>query len=273
MSLTLRFWGVRGSIPTPHAGNLGFGGNTPCLEVRSGDGSLLVFDAGTGARRLGLSLMKAEPGRLPFFFTHFHWDHIQGLPFFAPLYGGGWEVDYCSALPAAAMAQLLSTQMARPCFPAADAVKARLHHHALSPEGVHAGDLLVRPFPLHHPGGATGYRVEAPDACLVYACDHEHGDPASDQALRRAAQGADVLIYDSMYTPEEYEQKRGWGHSTWLEATRVARDAGVKKLLLFHHDPERGDSALEHLLEAARREFRETDAAREGETITLPQPA
>ena len=273
MSLTVRFWGVRGSIPTPQAENLAFGGNTACLEVRLGDDPPLIFDAGTGARRLGLRLANAEPGRVRFFLTHFHWDHIQGLPFFGPNYLAGWELDFHAAGSAHATSNLLRSQMARPCFPAASAVAARLRYHQIAPTGLQAGEVAVTPFPLHHPGGATGYRIQASGASIVYASDHEHGDPAGDSALRRAAEGADVLIYDAQYTPEEYERRRGWGHSTWLEATRAARDAGVGRLVLFHHDPERDDVALERIVQAAQREFRNTTAAREGETITLPERA
>jgi ribonuclease BN (tRNA processing enzyme) len=123
---------------------------------------------------------------------------------------------------------------------------------------------LIRPFPLHHPNGATGYRIESPDGCIVYASDHEHGDSAIDAIVREYARDADILIYDAQYTPNEYEQRRGWGHSTWREAVKVARAAHVKQLILFHHDPLRTDKQLAAIVHEAQEEFRNTIAAQEG---------
>jgi phosphoribosyl 1,2-cyclic phosphodiesterase len=270
MSLTLTFWGVRGSIPTPQAGRLGFGGNTTCLELRWPGEPALIIDAGTGVRSLGLRLAQEAHRKVNVFLSHFHWDHIQGLPFFAPLYGAEWEVAVHSAVDPARSQDVLAAQIARPCFPAGEAIRARQTFHQMRTEGVQAGALRVRPFPLFHPGGATGYRVDAPGASVVYACDHEHGDREGDLSVRRAAEGADVLLYDASYTPAEYGKKRGWGHSTWLEAARAARDAGVKELVLFHHDPERDDEEVKRIVDDARGEFGAVRGAREGDRIILP---
>jgi ribonuclease BN (tRNA processing enzyme) len=131
------------------------------------------------------------------------------------------------------------------------------------------GDITIRPFPLHHPQGAWGYRIESDEGAVVHASDLEHGDATLDAVLREYAEGADVLIVDAQYTEEEYLSKRGWGHSTWLEATRVAQAAGVKQLVLFHHDPSHDDATMHGIVNRARRHFESTDAAREGTTITI----
>ena len=140
---------------------------------------------------------------------------------------------------------------------------------AVSADGYQTELLTAKPFPLCHPDPTSGYRIETARGVVVHASDHEHGDAALDRTLRQNAEGADVLIYDSQYTPEEYEARRGWGHSTWVEATRVAHDARVKQLVLFHHDPSHDDKFIDQLVEKARAEFPNTIAAREGESIEL----
>jgi phosphoribosyl 1,2-cyclic phosphodiesterase len=264
--LAVKFLGVRGSIPTPTPENLGFGGNTTCLEVRSGQGDVLVIDAGSGARKLGSALAQEFGGsmNLPLLFTHFHWDHIQGLPFFAPLFDPTNCVTFHSPKPAGETREILAGQMRQPYYPIAlDDFSAQCAFVEIDWQPMKIGGITIHPFPLNHPQGACGYRMESGGAVIVHASDLEHGDPRLDSILRDHAQGADVLIYDAQYSPEEYESKRGWGHSTWLEAARVARDAQVKQLILFHHDPAHDDAEIQHFVDQARRTFENTEAARE----------
>ncbi len=270
--LRLKFWGVRGSIPTPLPHYLGHGGNTTCLEIRSRE-SLLVIDAGTGARNLGIQLQDESAGnplRVNLLLTHFHWDHIQGLPFFAPLYSAANEVTFYSGEPAQLVTQILEGEMSNPYFPVNfEFLAASRKFVDVSRAPFRTADVCVHAFPLNHPQKATGYRIEAGGAVITHASDLEHGHEVLDKTLREYAQDADVLIYDAQYTPDEYPSRKGWGHSTWLEATRVARDCNVKRLILFHHDPGHDDARMDAIVKEARRHFDNTEAATETMEIVL----
>ncbi len=195
---------------------------------------------------------------------------MQGLPFFQPLYEPGARLTFHSAHPRDHLKRMLSAQMQAPFFPVEfAAVEARCEFEELAREGRRFGDLVIRPFPLNHPQGSAGYRLEVDGATMVYASDLEHGDPTFDRILRESCEGADVLIYDAHYSQEEYETHRGWGHSTWLEATRVANDARVKHLVLFHHEPVHSDAILTDIVAQARRHFENTSAAREGGILSV----
>lgn len=270
--LQLKFWGVRGSIPTPQPDNLGFGGNTTCLEVRLPNEEVIIIDGGTGLRYLGMSLMKDFANQklsLRVLMTHFHWDHIQGIPFFAPLYLPDNQVSFYSDRPAERIQDILEGQMSSPYFPVRfEHMAAKRRFFQIDPE-LRVGDLTIRSFPMNHPQGAAGYRLERNGAVLVHASDLEHGDPKYDRILRDHAQNADVLIYDAQYTPEEYASKQGWGHSTYVEAARTAKDANVKKLILFHHDPGHDDKFMEQIVQQARQHFENTEAAAQGRVICI----
>lgn len=271
--LKLKFWGVRGSAPTPDAGNLHYGGNTSCVELRLPDGGLLVFDAGYGIRNLGLALQK-EFGENPIsthvFLSHYHWDHIQGLPFFAPLYGPKNQEVFHGASFSGSVRKMLEGQMADPYFPVLfNSLRSGREYVELDREPVRYHGAAIHAFELNHPQGALGYRIEVEGAVVVYAPDREHGNARLDAIIREYAQGADLLITDAQYTPEEYESHRGWGHSTWVECIKLAEDAKVKELMFFHHDPARTDAQLTSILESACERFPNCFAAREGFEIEL----
>jgi phosphoribosyl 1,2-cyclic phosphodiesterase len=269
--MRIRFFGVRGSIPTPTRDNLRYGGNTACLEVWSDAGARLIIDGGTGLYSLGAEMLQ-QPGDAKFALclSHFHWDHVQGIPFFAPMYRPGSACEIYSGFPVEQTRAALEGQMAPRHFPVSfGQFSASVSISQLGGVATEFADTSIRAFPLNHPGGCWGFRVENGSHSVVYASDLEHGDAEADDTLRRASEGASVLIYDAHFTPEEYEQHRGWGHSSWLEATRLARSAGVRTLVLTHHAPARSDDALDQIVERARCEFAETEAARENWSIEL----
>jgi phosphoribosyl 1,2-cyclic phosphodiesterase len=267
----VRFWGVRGAIPTPHHGNLGYGGNTTCLEIETPEGHV-VIDGGSGLRILGGALAKEHAGKplsLNILMTHFHWDHIQGIPFFIPLYSPANEVTFWSDRPVDLLKGTLEGQMRHPYFPVPFGhVPGRCNFERMDQQHKF-GDLTVRPFALHHPQDASGYRFEFDGKVIVHACDHEEGNDRYDRIVAEYAKGADVLIIDAQYTPEQYKTKKGWGHSTWKYAVETAREAGVKRLVLFHHDPAHDDAFIDSMVTDARNIFPHTEAAREGHLITV----
>jgi phosphoribosyl 1,2-cyclic phosphodiesterase len=202
--------------------------------------------------------------------THFHSDHIQGIPFFSPLFHAGNELFVYSDRESDDVKNILAGQMASPYFPVPFSLAAaRREYIQLKGQALNVAGAWVTNFPLNHPQGATGYRIEAGGAVIVHASDHEHGREGIDHELRRQCEGADLLIYDAQYTPEEYATKRGWGHSTYAEAARVANDSGVKHLVLFHHDPLHNDEFMNRIVEKARELFPHTEGARENWEIQL----
>lgn len=269
----LKLWGVRGSTPTPQPENFQYGGNTSCVEIQTATGERIIFDAGSGIRGLGRCMVREagdEPIDASIFLTHFHWDHIQGIPFFTPIYNPKNHVTFFSASDRP-LQDVLEGQMSKPYFPIDfSQVAARRDFDSIEKGAeVHTKGAIIRPFPLCHPQGCYGYRVESGKAVIVYATDHEHGNPVFDNTLREYAEDADILICDAQYTPEEYETHRGWGHSTFRNACLVARDAGARQLLLFHHDPDHNDATVSQIEQRAREEFENTVAAWEGFTTAI----
>ena len=268
--MKVRLWGVRGSIPTPEKGNGRYGGNTSCVEVRLDNNTLIILDCGSGARALGKSLRDEfadRPLEAYIFLTHFHWDHIQGIPFFHPLYKQGNVVLFHSVLrPGSQLQHTIEGVMVNPYFPVEmSAMEAKRRFFSLGEGPLNINGAVISSAPLYHPQGCAGYRIEADGGVFVLATDNEPGSPFYDRAVRTLAQDADLLLYDSQYTPQQLDgEKRGWGHSSWQEGVRIAQQYGVRRLVLFHHDPDSDDAFVDNLVTQARKEFPDTMGAAEG---------
>ena len=273
--MLVKFWGVRGSTPTPQPENLRYGGNTSCVEVRVGD-RIYILDCGTGFRVLGHRLAR-ENGNKPLFahvfVSHFHWDHIQGMPFFAPLYDSAESrFVFHSSARTRSLRQVMEEQMAAPYFPVnMREMKAVREFHDIEEGRVAFDDAItIQTMWLNHPQGCLGFRIESKDGVLVYATDNEPGHYYFDKNLRKLAEGADILIYDAQYLPEEYQaRKRGWGHSHWREAVNVVMESGAKELILFHHDPDHTDVCIDSVVKEARNYYPKVRAAAEGMQLDL----
>lgn len=278
----IKFWGVHGSLPRPGPSTLKYGGNTACVEVRCSS-ALIILDAGTGIREFGEKLLqqRKESGQNEsriaghIFFSHLHWDHVQGFPFFDPIYQRENEFHlYGGARLDDTVRRIMSTQMCEPNFPVSlDCLPATLEFHELTNgDSIHVGDVNVVARKLNHPGGSLGYRFEDRGKILTYATDTEQIEGIDPDALE-LAQDADVLIYDGMYAPEQYEglwddiPRQSWGHSTWEGAVELARAAKVKRLVLFHHGNE--DRVVEDIEKQAQKRFPAVLAAYEGLEIEL----
>jgi len=271
---TVRFWGVRGSIPSPGPETARYGGNTPCVEVRCGTAQL-IFDLGTGARALGEA--SEGPMEATLFLSHYHYDHLQGLPFFRPVFDPRCHITVRGPTRRGQTVQdVISGQMQQPFFPvtAEMVFRAQLEYHPFTAgDTVRVGSAVVTGLEVNHPGGNIAYKVDFSGRTVVYATDTEHGTER-DAQLVEFSRGAEVLIYDAMYTEDEYvgrvgTSKIGWGHSTWEAAVKIADEAKVGTLALFHHDPTRTDGAMDHLMKTVRRHRKQTIAAREGLALKL----
>jgi len=272
----VRFWGVRGSIPTPGNQTAKYGGNTACVEVRCGD-QLFFCDMGSGARPMGIELAKRAPLHANVCISHYHWDHICGIPFCGILFDGRNSFDfYGEGRRDKGLKSILSGQMKYPYFPVGlDIFQASIRYHTIKAgDTIKKGEVKVKTAPLNHPQSSVAYRFDYKGHSAVYCSDNEHQDemPAS---MVKLIKGCDVLIYDAAYTDDEYTgrtgagPKIGWGHSTWDEAVRTAEHLKVKKLFIFHHDPMHTDKVIDRLVRECRRDFKNIYAAQEGLTVKI----
>ena len=273
MGFSVRFWGVRGSIACPSPRHVGFGGNTSCLEVTVEDRKI-VLDAGTGIRSLGGVFLKQGIREAHLLLTHTHWDHINGFPFYPPAF----EANHVLHVKAGHVRHLggirniLAGQMTQPWFPVPlEAMRAEMDF-----EDFESGDrftlnpaVSVRTAPLNHPNGATAYRLDYRGKSLCYVTDTEHVIGKPDQNVLGIIEGADLVVYDSTYTDEEFPSRRGWGHSTWQEGIRLCHQAHAKRLAIFHHEPNHEDDFMVGIEVEARAIWSEAFVAREGHSIEL----
>jgi len=293
-----RFWGTRGSLPTPGEKTVRYGGNTPCVEVRLQSNDLIIFDSGTGIRGLGDELLATgESVKAYLAVTHPHWDHIQGFPFFKPAFISGNEFTIIGPQSKSfTLRKMISDMMNKVYFPVQlNEVKAKVNFRPMKEESIQVFGATLTAQYVNHPSVAFGYRLDAQGKSLVYISDNEpfdrevaksvknverividkyskgKGDP--NQRVFDFARDADVLIHDSTYTPEEYVNHVGWGHSHYLFSLKVAREAGVRKLVLFHHDHTHDDDKIDEILDRCRWEIKtrghkfECVAAAEGMVI------
>lgn len=287
-----KFWGVRGSIPTPGPGTVYYGGNTSCVEVRAGD-EIIILDAGTGIRPLGQSLVeefKEKPLNITLLISHTHWDHIQGFPFFLPAYNASNKLRILGYEGArAGLATTFAGQMESPYFPIAlQQMPGHIVINELKELKFALGKVNVQACFLNHPGICVGYRLSTPAGSMAYLPDnepygHRHSSPDGapektpvlERELMDFIDGVDALILDSQYDSQEYEKHVSWGHGCVRDSVALAMKANVKKLYLFHHDPNHDDDRVREMLAAGREMVAqaggklEVEAAREGEEVAI----
>lgn len=275
--MQVRFWGVRGTIPTPGPETVRVGGNTSCVEVRTADKQLIILDAGSGIRALGKMLQAENNGRIVgnILISHTHWDHIQGFPFFGPVFGRSNRFVLIGRKQVGKrLEETLAGQFLDPYLPFAyNALPADLIVKEIQDgETLIIGDRTkVHVANINHPGGCLGFRIESEGHVLTYCSDVGHYDDGFDQNVLKLARGADLFLHDSHFgTMEERNRFSDWGHSTWIEAAQAAIEANVKYLGLFHFSPDLADDQVEAILQKARKIFPRTLIAREGMTLQLP---
>ncbi|HYB11122.1 MAG TPA: MBL fold metallo-hydrolase [Alphaproteobacteria bacterium] len=269
---TVKFWGVRGSIACPGPDYVRYGGNTSCVEIRCGP-NLLIFDGGTGLRPLGRDLDANGVVDADLFFTHTHFDHITGLPFFSSAFKRENRFRFWAGhlLPEHRLYEVLCELMMAPFFPVPlDVLKATIEYVDFKPwEDLEPrSGVIIRTAPLNHPNGAIGYRVEYRGRSICYVTDTEHVPGKLDENICSLVKGADIMIYDSTYTEAEFPRFAGWGHSTWEEGVRISMHAGVKTLVVFHHDPTHDDAFMDRVAKAANDALPGTIIAHEGLVLT-----
>lgn len=279
--MIIRCWGARGSIPVSGEQYLRYGGDTTCMEIRPSGGEVIIIDAGSGIRALGNALTDEGLREFSFVFTHAHWDHILGFPFFKPLYTSDARLTiHGCPMQQGNMETLLSRVMSAPYFPVPfDQVRGQIHHAPPCEGDIIIGDVNVSSIPLSHPNMGLGYKFTQGSKTFAFITDneleHPHRGGRTFDEYVEFCRGVDLLIHDAEYTQEEYAARKGWGHSSWHQAARLAASAGVSAYGLYHHNQDRSDDGVDALVEQSRELLRSLGAdidcfgVRQGQEISL----
>ena len=282
VNLTITFWGTRGSIPSPGEETVRYGGNTTCLELQLSDGTTIIIDAGTGIKKLGQKLLeKSREQEIYLFFTHSHWDHIQGFPLFAPAYIKSFKINIYSCIPVFDnVKEILTNQMDPRYFPVRfNNLKAEINFHPIEQDSFRLGSAVIECIANNHPGGADGFKFSEHGKSLVFITDNELHVPnnsnSSWEEFVNFCRGAEMLIHDAHYLDEELKDTTGWGHSSYEQTFKLAMEAKVKHLIFFHHDPDRTDDEIDQIVDKYRKKAKKMkldlklDAAIEGKTYRI----
>ena len=251
--MNIRFWGARGSIPVSGPEYTRYGGDTTCVEIRTKDGETIIIDAGTGIRRLGRALLAESRRKVHLVFTHAHWDHLIGFPFFQPIYSPGFEIDlFGCPFAQGSVKELLKGQMSPPYFPVnLSDTKATLHFHDSCIEPFVIGSVRVEPVLLSHPNQGLGYRFTEDGRRFCFITDNElslkHPGGLEFADYVKFCENADLLVHDAEFNEKEYSWTKGWGHSRYTDALRLASESNVRRFGLFHHNQERSDAAIDDI--------------------------
>lgn len=257
--MIVRFYGARGSLPVSGKEYLKYGGNTTCLEIRTKDDEIIIIDAGSGIRALGHKLISENRFQYTMIFTHAHWDHIMGFPFFQPIYSTKTEIAmYGCPFAQASVKEMISKIMSPPNFPVRfEDIRAHIIYHEACEAPFAIKSMSIAPIPLSHPNQGVGYRFTEAGKSFVFLTDNElafkHPGGVDFQAYRAFCAGADLLVHDAEFTEEEYKKTKTWGHSVYRDALRLALEAGVGKFGLFHHNQERSDEGVDEIVADCRR--------------------
>ncbi|MDD2804102.1 MAG: MBL fold metallo-hydrolase [Elusimicrobiales bacterium] len=279
--MNIKFWGARGSIPVSGKNYNKYGGCTTCVEVRSKKDDLIIVDAGSGIRLLGKELLKNSSNKLNMLFTHSHWDHVLGFPFFAPIYNKKTHINImgCS-FSSDPVREIIAKTMQPPGFPVKfEEIEARFEFGSFCAGGCDIGGMQVLPIQLSHPNNGLGYKFCEGGKTFAFLTDNElgfiHPGGRKPEEYVAFSRGADLLVHDADYTPEEYPRRRTWGHSTWEQALDLALKAEARALGLFHHNQDRSDSAVDRIVAECQRRARRAGsklkcfAVREGQQVKL----
>ena len=271
--ISMKFWGVRGSFPTPHADKMIYGGNTSCISLQLSENDLILFDMGTGALDLGKNLItnKNSPKNINVLLSHYHWDHIFGFLGFAPFFNDAYHVNVYGKSDTKSAKDILNHIMDNTFWPVdLSMMAAKIDFHAFPDNKLVINDDTIVRCTLHgHPNGANTYRVEYKNKIIVYSTDCEHPEHSLNPNIISIAKDADIFIHDAHFTNEELPAHKGWGHASWEQCIEIAKKANVKKLILYHHDPYKNDDMIAAIEKEAQKKFKKTISAREGMEIIL----